>query len=174
MVRNCCTALATPNSEEQNLMTRLRIGDVVEVPVSRGLAYVHYVSRHPEFGALLRVYGTIYPRRPSAPQLATLTQAEPQFVTFFPLQAAVKQGIVSVAGSCEPSSEASRFPLFRDGVLNPATGQVDVWWLWDGEKEWRVGSLTEEQRSLPMREVINDTLLIERIECGWRNSDARG
>lgn len=155
-------------------MTRLRIGDVVEFPESRGLAYAHYVNRHPEFGALLRVYGTTYPKRPSVPELATLTHGEPQFVTIFPLQAAMKRGIVSVAGNSEPSPEASRFPLFRDGVVNPATGQVEVWWIGDGEKEWRVGSLTKEQRNLPMREVINDTLLVERIESGWRNSDARG
>jgi hypothetical protein len=52
-------------------------------------------------------------------------------------------------------------------VIDPSTGKVKVWWLWDGEREWQVGELTEEQRGLSFREVWNDTLLIERIESGW-------
>ena len=57
--------------------------------------------------------------------------------------------------------------LVRGGVIDPSTRKVKVWWLWDGEKEWRVGEITAEQRGLPIRGVWNDTLLIERIESGW-------
>jgi hypothetical protein len=160
-------------ASEEDAVARLRIGDVVEVPVSKGLVYAHYTHRHPEFGALLRVFGDIFTERPSSADLNTLVRKEPQFITFFPLQAALKHRIVSIAANAEPGEDAKQFPLFRDGVLNPATKRVDVWWLWDGEKEWRVGDLTEEQRKLPMREVINDTLLIERIESGWRNCEAQ-
>jgi hypothetical protein len=63
--------------------------------------------------------------------------------------------------------EAQAFPTFRNGVIDPSTGKVKVWWLWNGEKEWRVGEITAEQRRLPILGVWNDTLLIERIESGW-------
>ncbi|WP_176536262.1 hypothetical protein [Rhizobium sp. L9] len=42
-----------------------------------------------------------------------------------------------------------------------------MWWLWDGEKEWRIGQLSAEQHQLSIRGVWNDTLLVERIEFGW-------
>jgi hypothetical protein len=45
--------------------------------------------------------------------------------------------------------------------------KVDNWWLWDGVKEWRIGKISAEQRKLSFREVVNDTMLRERIEEGW-------
>jgi hypothetical protein len=52
-------------------------------------------------------------------------------------------------------------------MVDPTTGQVTVWWLWDGSREWRVGSLAADQKKLPVRGIWNDTLLVERIESGW-------
>jgi len=52
--------------------------------------------------------------------------------------------------------------------MNPVTRKVDVWWLWDGQEEWKVGDLTAEQRRLSIRGVWNDTLLRDRLESGWR------
>ncbi len=86
---------------------------------------------------------------------------------FFPLNAAIDQHIVSIVANVALPSDAQKFPTFRAGVVDPATRKVGVWWLWDGEKEWRVGQLTVEQRCLSIRGVWNDTLLIERIESGW-------
>ena len=43
-----------------------------------------------------------------------------------------------------------------------------MWWLWDGEKEWQIGSITNEQRKLPIRQIWNDTMLIARLEQEWR------
>jgi hypothetical protein len=91
-----------------------------------------------------------------------------QFLTFFPLQAAVNKDIVAVVGNCPIPTEAAEFPIFRAGVADPKTGKVNVWWLWDGEREWRVGTLTPEQRRLSFRAVWNDTMLIDRIVAGWR------
>jgi YD repeat-containing protein len=42
-----------------------------------------------------------------------------------------------------------------------------------GEKEWKVGDITAEQRKLPLRGIWNDTLLVERIEAGWSPSNDR-
>jgi hypothetical protein len=46
-------------------------------------------------------------------------------------------------------------------------GKVHDWWLWDGEKEWKVGKLTPEMRLYPDLGVVNDTRLIEMIEAGY-------
>jgi len=45
------------------------------------------------------------------------------------------------------------------------------WWLWDGEKEWKIGELQPGMNALPPRAIINDTLLVERIVSAWRHED---
>ena len=149
-------------------MPRLKPGDIVEIGTARGLAYAQYTHRHAMYGALLRVFGTFYSERPSS--FADVTAQEPAFHCFFPLGAAVHREIVTIVG-CEPlPMGAQALPLFRSGVVDPATGRVAMWWLWDGQKEWRVGDLSSEHRALPVRGVWNDTLLVERIEQGWTDA----
>lgn len=150
-------------------MARPKIGDVVEIDTGEGFAYAHYSHQHSMYGALLRVFADLKSERPT--DLASLVAGRPTFQNFFPLAAAVNRRIVSIAGNVPLSEEAKRFPTFRAGVEDPATGRVALWWLWDGQKEWRVGPLTAELRPLPIRDVWNDTLLKERILSGWTSEN---
>lgn len=150
-------------------MPRKKIGDVIEIETKRGLAYALYSHEHKMYGSLLRVFERKFPARPE--RFDALVQEPLQFETFFPLGAALHRKIVAVAGHVVVPVHLHRFPLFRDGVANPKTKQVANWWLWDGEREWMIGSLKEEQKSYPIRCIVNDTLLIEWIESGWRCTD---
>lgn len=147
-------------------MAKLRIGDVIEISTSMGFAYAQYTHRHRQYGALLRVFGEVYSDRLN--DLKELVQGRPAFCCFFPLNAAVDQGIVSIVANEKLPAAAQTFPVFRAGVMDPVSKKVGIWWLWDGEKEWKVGDLSPEQRNLNIRGVWNDRLLIERIESGWR------
>ena len=147
---------------------RVRIGDIIEIPTARGLAYAQYTHEHtrpPRYGSLLRILDGFHESRPR--EFEPLVNRPERFLVFFPLKVAVNKGIFSVVANEKVPAAAQRFPLFRCGQANPQTGKVDVWWFWDGEKEWRAGRITDEQRKMPLREVWNDTLLIERIESGW-------
>ncbi|MCG7564632.1 hypothetical protein [Pseudoalteromonas sp. McH1-42] len=146
-------------------MARLKIGDIVEVKTSKGNVYAQYTHKHKQYGALLRVFNRAYEHRPE--DLSNAINESVQFSAFFPLQLAVKQKIVEIVGNCKVDSRYAEFPVFRAGVVDPSTGKVAVWWLWDGQNEEKVGKLSSEQRKLPIRGVWNDTLLIERIESGW-------
>lgn len=146
-------------------MAKLKIGDVVEISTSKGFAYAQYTHKHKQYGALLRVFGSIYNNRLA--DIKDLVNEKPIFSCFFPLSAAVDQQIVSIVGNEEVPVDTQNFPIFRAGIINQATKKVDVWWLWDGEKEWKIGDLDSEQRKLPIRGIWNDTLLIERIESNW-------
>lgn len=146
-------------------MARVKIGDVVEIRTSKGLAYALYTHKHKMYGALLRVFGRIYEVAPN--DVTATIEGAPSFSTFFPLGAAVNRNIVSISGNVAVPSKLQPFPLFRNGVVDPITGKVGTWWLWDGEKEWRVGTLASEQRKLPILGVWNDTMLVKRIETGW-------
>lgn len=146
-------------------MAKLKIGDVVEIMTAKGLFYAQYTHKHKQYGALLRVCRHSFNTRPC--NFSELVEEEPAFMCFFPLSAAVDKGIVLIVSNIALPPNAIKFPTFRAGVVDPATRRVSVWWLWDGENEWRVGDLSAEQRKLPIRGVWNDTLLVERIESGW-------
>ncbi|WP_233212723.1 hypothetical protein [Collimonas sp. PA-H2] len=62
--------------------------------------------------------------------------------------------------NCAIPEHSRNTPVFRAGVVDPATNKVETWWFWDGDKEWKVGAITEEQRKLPIRGSWNDTLLV--------------
>jgi len=148
-------------------MATLKIGSIVEIATQKGLAYAQYTHKHNQYGALLRVYSGFHETRPNHIALSSILESAPIFLCFFPLSAAVNRGIVSIVDNTSLPLKSLEFPIFRAGVVDPSTGKVATWWLWDGEKEWRVGELTNDQRKLPIRGVWNDTLLIERIESEW-------
>ncbi|MDO6967118.1 hypothetical protein [Rhizobium alvei] len=143
-----------------------KIGDVVEFKSESGYIYAHYSHKHKTFGPLLRVFREIRKKRPE--NFDVIVTETPQYLVFFPLHAAVKQGVVEIVGNASIPLQAQPFPLFRNGIADPITKKIDIWWLWDGEKEWRVGKLTEEQRKLSMLQIVNDTALIERVEAGYK------
>lgn len=153
-------------------MARIKIGDVVEIETAQGFVYAHYTHKHEQYGALLRVFSIFHKTRPEI--FDGMIQNEPTFMCFFPLGAAINRKICSIAGNVPVPESAQSFPIFRNGVADPSTKKVATWWLWDGENEWRIGVITTEQRKLPILGVINDTLLVERIESGWTaETDAR-
>lgn len=144
---------------------RIKLGDVIEIPTGSGLAYAQYALKKEQWGALLRILPGLFVQRPA--NLCELVKAKERFVTFFPLQAAVNRKIFDVVANCEVPYSAQRLPLFRAAGYVDKQGKVQDWWLWNGEREWHIDRLTDEQAKLPMRSVWNDTLLIERIEQGW-------
>jgi len=149
--------------------TRPRIGDVIEISTPAGFAYAQYTHKHekpPRYGALLRVLPGLYAS--CLKEFGSLVQQKERFLVFFPLGAACNRKLVRVVAE-EPIPEwACPFPVFRQGNAD-ANGHVRIWFLWDGEREWRVGTLSEEQRKFPvMPGVWNNTLLVERIAEGWQ------
>jgi hypothetical protein len=144
---------------------RPQIGDVIEIPTSKGLAYAQYTHQHPTHGGLIRVFDILFESRPNG--FSELVNGAVRFSTFFPVAAAIKRGIFKVVGHENVIPQNQAFPIFRNGVGDPQTKKVAVWWFWDGQKDWKVGEITPAQRKMPIVGVWNDTLLVERIERGW-------
>jgi hypothetical protein len=151
-------------------MTKMRIGDIVEIRTEAGYAYAQY-THSTDDGQLLRVFAGLH-EHPVGQHAERFVSGPVQFMTFFPLQYALKAGVVTVVGTAEVPAEARKFPLFRmPGLRDPASHRVLDWWLFDGQREWKIGALTKDQRALPIRETVNDTLLKERIAAKWRHED---
>ncbi len=145
---------------------KLKIGDIVEIPTALGMAYAQYTHQHPRYGSLLRVIEGFFPERPQ--DLEKLAASPTKFFAFLLLQGTVRLGLFTYVGWAPVPAHSSKFPLFRNGVEDRRTKLVgDNWWLWDGEREWRVGKLKPEQYQLPMQEIVNAAMLVHRLEIGW-------
>jgi hypothetical protein len=94
------------------------------------------------------------------------------YVTFVFLKLFVSEGLLEVVAHEPVPEEARAFPLFRAPGNRDRTGRVRDWWLWDGEREWRVGELTPEQEELPIREIWTYPALVACIEDGWTPATA--
>ncbi|WP_321867675.1 hypothetical protein [Paraburkholderia tropica] len=143
----------------------IRSGDVFGIRTSGGEAYFQYVKKVAPMGSLIRVLPGVFADAPA--DLESLVAIETNFWIFFPVGAAFFRGIVRKVGRYAIPDHSESVPVFRAGVVDPAVGKVVDWWFWDGETEWRVGSITDEQRRLPIRGSCNDTMLIKRIEERW-------
>jgi hypothetical protein len=144
------------------LRKRVKFGDIVEITTPEGFAYAQYTHQNATYGQLIRVLPGIYTERPS--DIATLAAMPERYFVFFPVGPAANRGLVQVVGPALIPSHAVPFPLFK-------AGKPGNWWLWDGEKEWRVGYLQPGQASLPSRQSWNVAMLVSRIVHGWLPED---
>lgn len=142
----------------------MRTGDVFSIDTPTGTAYFQFVKKLALMGSVIRVLPGTYG---NTPDLDALVEQPTNFWIFFPVSAALKQGAIQKVNTFKIPQHSQKPPIFRAGVIDPSTGRVETWWFWDGEKEWRVGEITDEQRKLPIRGAWNNTLLVERIVEGW-------
>lgn len=143
---------------------RPRIGDVIEIATVNGAAFAQYIHRHREFGDMVRVLGIADSE--SGPDEVAVRPT--QFVTFFPLGAACRRGTARILGPASIPESLRQFPSFRQALrLDPRSKEPCRWLLWSGGEELIVAELTADQRSWPIRAIMNDTMLVERALAGW-------
>ena len=143
-------------------MAKEKIGDVIEIPTSKGLAYGLFSHEHrdpPKWGPVLRVLKGLHGVRPAVHEIAA---CPPWFTVFYHLRSALKQGLVSIVGNIALPDWAVPFPTFRDGY-----SETSDWVVWDGKQEVKAGPLTPSLRSLPVRILITHAILLEFIERGY-------
>lgn len=150
-----CVAL---NSEAgKTIMATAKIGDILEIVTVKGRAYAQYTHENKLMGGLIRVFEKLHDERPV--EFRSVVNGKVRFSTFLPVRQAIKQRISLIVDNMPIAPANQTFPLFRANGLDP-----NDWWLWDGENEWRIGALTPAHEGLPIREVCNDTYIIDRIE----------
>ena len=143
---------------------RAKPGDIIEVRTPRGLAYVHYTARHPEYGDAIRVLPGFFETRPES--WSTLVAQEGYF-TFYAVSAAVSQGLVEIAAH-QPIPSGRELPSKsrRYGWVTPA-GEVKTWLINDGTHDVMRTELSEEERRLFIASMWNHAFLVERLVAEW-------
>jgi hypothetical protein len=148
---------------------RIKIGDIVEVPTSKGLAYAQVTHIHGEehssYGPLVRIVPGFFTKRPE--RFDELVRQKPVAMMFCTLRAAIKSGVCEIVANVPVPEESKKFPLFRGSNNDPGGDAPKKWWFWDGDRTWPVGKISAEQRRMPLREIVDGVLLRERIESGW-------
>jgi hypothetical protein len=115
---------------------------------------------------MLRILHGIWSIRPT--DITAPVNGATEFHTFVPLKRSIELGLVEVIGHHVVPICEQGFPVFRNGVPDPATGKVRTWWLWDGAREWCIGELTIAQKKLPPMVCMTIPHLVQLIEQGWR------
>ncbi|HYO54193.1 ribonuclease E inhibitor RraB [Archangium sp.] len=145
---------------------RARPGDILEVSTPRGLAYIHYTARHPEYGDAIRVLPGFFTTRPA--DFTALANSPEAYFTFYPAGVAVSQRVVEVVARI-PVPPGQELPFFyrRRGASN-REGRILTWFIWDGTKDTLVRELSEAERLLPIASIWNHEALLYYLTREWR------
>jgi hypothetical protein len=152
-----------------NMAEQIKPGDIFEVVVPTGHAYLQFERKMPSYGHLIRVLPGVYGSN-ERPDLDALAAQSERFTVFYPLAVAVKQELVRKVGSATLPEWCAKFrPMLMAGARQKTDrGYVGDWWLWDGEKEIRLGvDVPDEYKNLSFAEVWTHPILVERIESDW-------
>jgi hypothetical protein len=149
-----------------------KIGDIIEVPTSKGFAYVQYTHEHKGpgtiWGSIIRVLQGFYKTRISEEELSKVVKQPHRFQTFCPVHRMVNIGDWERVGNFPVPDFAQKFPIFKNCHHTPKIPPENRnWSLWDGEKSWRAEKLSlEEQIKYPIKVFYPGASLIRAIETG--------
>lgn len=142
---------------------RVKVGDIIEIPLSDGRkAYGQYVFKDEKQGPLLQVFNLITKDRP---ELEVILNSELLFPPVFTgLMAAVHRGLWTVIGYKEV--ENFIYPNFIAHAHDKSVTNAP-YYLWDGKEYKLLGKeLPEEFNKLEQLVVWNPPMVTERIESG--------
>ncbi|MFC1597737.1 hypothetical protein ACFL5Q_07360 [Planctomycetota bacterium] len=145
---------------------RAKPGDLLEVKSSRGLSYVQYVGKHPEYGDVILVLPGCFKGRPS--DLTCLVDEAAGFLAFYSARAAVLQDLAEIVASHNlPSEIEVPTKLRRAGARGPG-GEVRTWIIENEDHEIVREKLSDLEKQLPIAAIWDHELLTRRISEGWR------
>jgi hypothetical protein len=146
------------------------LGDVFEIEIPRGLAYIQYVGRSKLYGGeLVRLLPGIHRNRPEFFD-QILSDGE-RFFTFIGLRDAVSDGFAKHVYHAELPDRLRVFPLMRWGTPPPRGGGPRKWRVFDGEHYGELQDLTPEMAKLSVTGVPNRTRILQMIESGYQPED---
>ena len=141
---------------------RPKVGDVLEVRFTERCAYLYYLGRHPEYGDAIRVLDCA--ALASEERLEDLVSEG--YVTFYPVLAAVSQGLAAVVAHID---SALGMPLaLRRAGARAKDGTVLAWIIEENGTERLTRKLSRKERALPIAAIWNHEMLRTRIVEGWR------
>lgn len=144
----------------------VKIGDIFQILTSEGVCYGQVINTHPKWKFVVAIFREFFSKKPK--DFSEVVCNEPQFITTFLIQDAVRQGLFALVDNVPVAEGLRDFPTFRG--TNNLKGDDTMWFFWNGEEEWKVQRpLTEEEKKYPKGPSLPSApLLVERIEKDYR------
>jgi hypothetical protein len=144
----------------------IKIGDIFEIPLANGKkAFGRYIFADKKKGPLIEVYDffTNSSDKVDIKQVVSKQRRFPPVITG--LFAVIRSGLWRVVGSVPV--ENFQYPKFVSTFWNDKTGEARIWFLWDGQKEIKLGpTLPKEYRNLEYLVGWDPSDIAHRIETG--------
>jgi len=138
-----------------------KVGDIFEIPLKderKAFGQFLFLSKK---GPIIQIFDLVSKRSIAVDEIITKGLLFPPVITG--LYAALKDGIWKVVDNVPVINFVH--PLFVSTLWNEKTGEAGIWFLWDGQKDNRIGSfLPEKYRSLEFLVVWNPKDIERRIE----------
>ena len=140
-------------------MEEYQPGDIVEVETPKGLAYVQLTHTHPSYPPVVKFLSGPYKSRP---ENVTVLATEESPMAMVPLSGVLKKlGLKhSRVENVEIPRGERKFPTFRMPIRGKK-GEIIYWWFWDGRGLTYSSELEAQQDSLPLREVMSASTMME-------------
>ena len=144
----------------------VQVGDIFQILTSEGICYGQVINSNPKWKFIVAVFREFFVNEPK--DFEALVKTEPQFITAFLIQHAVRQGLFTLVCNVSVTPTLVEFPTFRS--TNNLRGDETMWFFWRGAKEWKVHRpLTEKEKKFPRGPSLPSApLLIEMIEKNFR------
>jgi hypothetical protein len=146
--------------------TRLRPGDVLKVECGSKLGFLGYLGRHAHFGDAVLVLPDLFSE---APRDLCSHFNEAGYFQFYPATTAARHKLATKVTFCAEAMRA--LPVRWRNIINSnADGTVRSWLVCDGVGYEPRDHLSIEEHTLPIGEIINHELLLQRLREGWTPS----
>jgi hypothetical protein len=123
----------------------VQVGDVFQILTSEGVCYGQVINTHHKYKFVVAIFREFFPKKPK--DFTEVVSKEPQFITIFLIQDAVRQGLFSLVANVPVADHLKKFPIFRG--TNNLKANDTIWFFWDGERQWREQRpLTEEEKNI--------------------------
>ena len=139
-------------------MSAFAPGDVVEVTLDAGRAYLQLTHEHPSYPPAIRAFAGLDAERPA--DTDRIAERDTLFTAMFPLAPGGRLKAEKVGHA--PVPDAGGFPTFRMPIRD-RTGAVVYWWFWDGHGLRYESEPSEVDAALPVREVLTTERLLDRL-----------
>lgn len=137
-------------------------GLAFSIVCDRGFALGLHTHKDATMGSLIWLADGFWDEEPTATEIAT---AGWRWCVFFPLGAAVRRRLVTPLGLVAIPTSLQGFPTMRAG------SREQGWFAVRNEAMEGVLGHPTYDRSLPPRQIVNDTRLKEMLVTGWRPED---
>lgn len=143
-------------------MARYHPGDIIEIRTERGFGYVHLTHEHDSYPPAVRILKGIQSERPS--DLASHVAQAPRTIAMIPLEEALDRLDLphQKVGTLALPPRERGFPIFRMPIRDKQ-GEIVYWWFWDGHGLSYSVELDAAQETLPLREVISASKLLQEL-----------